>query len=188
MSISTILLVAVALAVDAFAVAMTAGVNLPRITFRHTFRLSWHFGFFQAMMNVAGWLTGLSFRRVIEGFDHWVAFILLAIVGLRMIREAFGEDGQKRSDPTRGKTLVMLSVATSMDALAVGLSFSILRISIWFPSLIIGITALLLTATGLYLGRVVGAASKLGGKVEAAGGLVLLGIGLRILIEHGVFG
>lgn len=185
---SAVLLVSLALAVDAFAVAMSAGMNLPRITFRHTFRLSWHFGLFQAMMSVAGWFAGLSFRGMIEGLDHWVAFILLAIVGLRMIREAFGEEGPKQSDPTRGKTLVMLSVATSMDALAVGLSFSILRISVWFPSLVIGITALLLTAVGLYLGRAVGAASKLGGKVEAVGGLVLLGIGLRILIGHGVFG
>ena len=132
MSLQTIFLIAVALAVDAFAVALAAGVSLPRITVRHTFRLSWHFGLFQAMMNVFGWMAGLSFRGVIESFDHWIAFALLSSVGLRMIKEALHDGGEEnKSDPTRGRTLVMLSIATSIDSLAVGLSFAVLKISVW---------------------------------------------------------
>jgi len=189
MSLQAILLIAVALALDAFAVAMAAGVSLPRLTFRHTFRLSWHFGLFQAMMNVFGWLAGLSFRAVIENFDHWLAFGLLSFVGLRMIKEALQErEEEQRRDPTRGKTLVMLSIATSIDSLAVGLSFSVLKISVWFPAAVIGLMALALTACGLYIGRAVGSTSRLGAKVEIAGGVVLLAIGFKILFDHGVFG
>ena len=189
MSLQAIFLIALALAVDAFAVALAAGVSLPRLTLRHTFRLSWHFGLFQAMMNVFGWLAGLSFREVIESFDHWLAFALLSFVGLRMIKEALQDGGEgKKSDPTRGKTLIMLSIATSIDSLAVGLSFSILKISVWLPAVIIGLMALALTAAGMYIGRAVGSASRLGATVEVAGGVVLLAIGFKILIEHGVFG
>ncbi|MEJ2689683.1 MAG: manganese efflux pump MntP family protein [Deltaproteobacteria bacterium] len=189
MSLHEILFIAVALAVDAFAVALATGVSLPKITFRHTFRLSWHFGLFQAMMNVLGWLAGLSFRTLIESVDHWIAFFLLAFVGLRMIAEAiWKEQGDGKTDPTRGRTLVMLAVATSIDSLAVGLSFSILKISVWLPALVIGITALLLTAVGLHLGRAVKNSAKLGVSVEIFGGLVLIGIGVKILFDHGVFG
>lgn len=189
MSFHEIIIIAVALAVDAFAVALATGVSLPEITWRHTFRLSWHFGLFQAMMNVLGWLAGLSFRALIESIDHWVAFSLLAVVGLRMIVEAVREEPQDgKTDPTRGRTMVMLAVATSIDSLAVGLSFSILKISVWLPALIIGITALLLTAAGLYLGRAFKNTAKLGAGVEVFGGLVLIAIGVKILFDHGVFG
>lgn len=100
MSLHEIFIIAVALAVDAFAVALATGVSLPEITYRHTFRLSWHFGLFQAMMNVLGWLVGLSFRTLIESVDHWIAFSLLAFVGLRMITEAIWEEGE-REKPIR---------------------------------------------------------------------------------------
>lgn len=184
-----VFLIALALAVDAFAVAVAAGITLPVVTFRHVFRLAWHFGLFQAMMTVIGWAAGLSFRSLIEDFDHWLAFALLAVVGVRMIIEAVkAEDGDERVDPTRGRTLVMLSVATSIDALAVGLSLAILRITIWQPALVIGITALVLTAAGLYVGRLAGSATRLGSRVEIGGGLVLIAIGVRILYEHRVFG
>lgn len=189
MSLHEIIFIAVALAVDAFAVALAAGVSLPEVTFRHTFRLAWHFGLFQAMMNVFGWLAGLSFRSLIESVDHWIAFFLLAFVGLRMIIEAVRtEQSEGKTDPTRGRTMVMLSVATSIDSLAVGLSFSILKISVWLPALVIGLTALLLTAIGLHLGRVAKTSAKLGVGVEIFGGLVLIAIGVRILFDHGVFG
>lgn len=189
MDFSTILIIALALAVDAFAVALAAGIALPWVGKRHTFRLAWHFGLFQAGMNIIGWCAGLTLRAYIERFDHWLAFALLAFVGGRMITEALGfkEDGAVDQDPTRGRTLVMLSIATSIDSLAVGLSFAVLKISVWFPALVIGVVATVLTAIGLHLGRIVGIASRLGSKVEIAGGLVLIAIGLRLLHEHGVF-
>jgi len=190
MEFSTIFLIAVALAVDAFAVAIATGICLQTVSFRHMFRLAWHFGLFQAGMNIIGWAAGLSVRSYIEQFDHWLAFGLLAFVGGRMIIEALetGEANDKcEKDPTRGRNLILLSVATSIDALAVGLSFAVLKMTIWFPALIIGIVATAGTAIGIHLGHAVGAATKLGRRVEIAGGLVLIGIGFRILYEHGVF-
>lgn len=188
MSYSTIFLVALALAVDAFAVALTVGVSLGRVDSRQTFRLAFHFGLFQSLMNIGGWAAGLTVRSLIERADHWIAFCLLCLVGLHMIFTG-EKDGEKKQqiDPTKGGSLVILSVATSIDALAVGLSFSVLQISIWGPALMIGIVAAALTILGLRLGRLVGAASKLGDRAEILGGLFLLGIGLHILHGHGVF-
>lgn len=182
------LIIALALAVDAFAVALGAGVSLCNVGFRQTFRLAWHFGLFQAGMNIIGWAAGLTVRNLIESVDHWIAFGLLCFIGVRMIREAMeDDDSRKTTDPTRGKTLVLLSVATSIDALAVGLSFSLLHISIWIPALVIGVVATVLTAVGLHLGCLVGSTSRLGSRAEIIGGLVLVAIGINILHEHGVF-
>ena len=181
--------IAVALAMDAFAVSIATGVRLKDVSFRQTFRLSWHFGLFQAMMPVIGWRAGLSIRVYIERYDHWVAFALLVLVGINMIREAFQHDKgeEQKRDPTKGVTLVILSVATSIDALAVGLSLSILNISIWVPALVIGIVAAIATGVGLHIGKKVGTASHVGQYAELVGGTVLLLIGIRILYEHGVF-
>ncbi len=189
MDFSTILLIAIALAVDAFAVAMATGAVLPRVGFRHTFRLAWHFGLFQAGMNVLGWIAGLTVQGYIERVDHWLAFGLLAFVGGRMVVEALGSGDEERkvADPTRGKTMLLLSVATSIDALAVGLSFSLLDLSIWLPAVIIGVVATILTAVGIHLGHFVGSKSRLGPASEVVGGIVLIGIGVNILREHGVF-
>jgi len=176
---------AVALAMDAFAVAVASGMVLARVDFRRTFRLAWHFGLFQALMPVIGWFLGQSVRSYIEDYDHWIAFALLTYIGAKMIREAFAaEDQRSRVDPTRGWTLVMLSVATSIDALAVGLSLSMLRLSIWFPALVIGLVALAFTGAGLHLGRTVSRARRLGRIAELIGGVVLIGIGGRILWAH----
>lgn len=176
---------AVALAMDAFAVALASGMVLATVDFRQTFRLSWHFGLFQALMPVIGWFLGQSVRAWIEDYDHWIAFALLTYIGVKMIREAFAADEQRcRMDPTRGWTLVMLSVATSIDALAVGLSLSMLRLSIWFPALVIGLVALVVTGAGLHLGRTVSRARRFGRIAESIGGTVLIGIGGRILWTH----
>ena len=179
--------IAVALAMDAFAVSIATGVSLKDVSFRQTFRLSWHFGLFQAMMPVIGWSAGLSIRAYIEGYDHWVAFVLLAFVGINMIREAFQHDKgeEQKKDPTKGVTLVILSVATSIDALAVGLSISILNVSIWTPALIIGIVAGIFTVVGLQIGKKIGSATRLSRYAGAIGGIVLLAIGFKILHEHG---
>ncbi len=179
--------IAVALAMDAFAVSIVTGVSLKDVSFRQTFRLSWHFGLFQAMMPVIGWGAGLSIRVYIERYDHWVAFVLLAFVGINMIREAFQHDKgeEQKKDPTKGVTLVILSVATSIDALAVGLSISILNVSIWTPALIIGLVAGIFTIVGLQIGKKIGSATRLSRYAGAIGGIVLLAIGFKILHEHG---
>lgn len=189
MNTTSIFIIAFALAVDAFAVALAAGVSLPKVNFRHTFRLAWHFGLFQGGMNVLGWVGGLTFRDLIESFDHWLAFILLFLVGARMIQEALKPDHAEKivTDPTKGFSLVMLSVATSIDALAVGLSFAFLQTEILVPALVIGIVASLLTALGLHLGKMIRHANKLGTAAEISGGLVLIAIGVKILFDHGVF-
>jgi len=190
MSLLHIIAIAVALAMDAFAVAIATGVRLKRVSLRQFFRLAWHFGLFQAMMPVIGWSAGLTVRESIARYDHWIAFGLLAFVGINMIREAFKleEDARAKHDPTRGLTLVMLSVATSIDALAVGLTISMLQVAIWFPALVIGLVAGAFTVVGLHLGKTVGAAERLSPVAEVLGGIILLGIGVNILFEHQAFG
>ena len=189
MDLLSVFLIALALAVDAFAVALAAGVSLCQVNGRQTFRLSFHFGLFQAMMNVIGWSAGLTVRSFLEGVDHWLAFGLLALVAVKMIKDAMvgRQEEAKKIDPTRGYTLVMLSVATSIDSLAVGLSFAVLNVSVWMPAAVIGLVATLLTIIGLRLGCLLGSASKVGARAEIAGGLVLLAIGFNILHQHGVF-
>lgn len=180
----TLLGIAFALAMDAFAVALGAGLNLPRLTGRHLFRLGFHFGLFQALMPIVGWLAGLTVQRWIVAFDHWIAFGLLAYVGGKMLWEALHKEEAETtaSDPTRGWSLVVLSVATSIDALAVGLTLALLNISVWYPALVIGLVAGVMTLAGMLLGRRLGRAW--GPRVEILGGLILLGIGFKILFEH----
>ena len=180
----TLLGIAVALAMDAFAVALATGLALSVMNGRHLFRLGFHFGLFQALMPVIGWLAGMTIQRWIADYDHWIAFALLAFVGGKMIYEAFFDHDQDalERDPTRGWSLVMLSVATSIDALAVGLSLALLSVSVWVPSLVIGLTAGVLTVIGMLLGRRIN--GIWGKRVEVFGGLVLCGIGVKILVEH----
>ena len=189
MSAALILTIAFALALDAFAVSIACGVSLPVVDARRTFRLSWHFGFFQGGMTILGWAAALSVRHLIEGIDHWLAFAFLAFIGVRMIIGAIKpkEEEAKTCDPTKGGTMVMLSVATSLDAMAVGISFSMLKISVWLPALVIGIVAAAMTAIGLHFGKLAGSNSRLGRWAESLGGLVLIGIGLNILHDHGMF-
>jgi putative Mn2+ efflux pump MntP len=187
MTIFSMLAVAVALAMDAFAVSIAAGICLEKIDNRQWFRLWWHFGFFQAMMLIIGWAMGLTIRDLIERFDHWVAFGLLAVVGGNMLRSALTADDDTcmRKDPTRGALLIMLSLATSMDALAVGLSLSILNSRIWLPALIVGITAALFTAVGMMIGARASRVIWLKKYAEITGAIVLFVIGFHILWQHG---
>ena len=176
-----ILGVAIGLAMDALAVSIAAGIALERLTPRHVFRLSFHFGLFQFLMPVLGWLAGTTIASYISDYDHWVAFALLLLIGGRMIRDARStQEPESRPDPTRGWTLVTLSIATSLDALAVGLSMAFMQVSIWAPSIVIGIVACALTAIGISFGSRIG--RRFGRWAEAFGGLVLIGIGTRILV------
>ena len=184
MDFLTLFGIAIALAMDAFAVALGAGLILPKLTGRHLFRFGFHFGLFQALMPILGWLAGISIRQQIEAFDHWLAFALLAAVGGKMLWDAWhgDEDEPREGDPTRGLSLVRLSIATSIDALAVGLSLAVLGVTIWTPALVIGLIAGILTVCGMLLGRRIGQVWGTG--VEIFGGLVLLAIGVKILVEH----
>lgn len=191
MSFPALLALALALAIDAFSVSLACGVGLPAVTRRHVFRLSFHFGLFQAGMTLAGWAAGTSVRDLIEAADHWVAFGLLGLVGGKMLLDAArgGSRGRTRAeDPTRGASLVILSVATSVDALSVGLGLALLGEPVLFPALVIGFMAAGLSALGVRLGRWAGRAAFLERWATAVGGLVLLGIGLGVLHDHGVFG
>jgi putative Mn2+ efflux pump MntP len=176
--------IAIGLAMDAFAVSIGAGLTLKTEDARQTFRLAWHFGLFQAMMPVLGWLAGLSIASWIAPVDHWIAFGLLAVIGAKMIYEALKDaDGDApRSDPTKGWSLVLLSVATSIDALAVGLSLALLNVDIWYPAVVIGLVAGAFTAVGMQLGTRFGA--LLGRRMEVVGGVILIAIGVQILVEH----
>ncbi len=184
LDILTLLGVAIALAVDAFAVALAAGAVLNPLKERRWFRLGFHFGLFQALMPIIGWFAERYIHQWIGSYDHWIAFGLLVLVGGRMIVEALKEGEEKEfvRDPTRGGTLIMLSIATSIDALAIGFSLAMLNVSIWFPALIIGVVAALLTVAGMILGRRIG--DIWGSRVEVGGGIVLCLIGLKVLIEH----
>lgn len=179
MNPAEIILIAVSLAMDAFAVSVAAGTAgvLPK---RAVFRLSFHFGLFQFMMPVIGWYAGSHVAPLISAVDHWVAFALLLFVGIRMIRGGLHpESPSAAKDPSRGLTLVMLSVATSIDALAVGFSLAMMEVAVWFPSVVIGVVTSAMSLAGIRLGRFFG--KKLGPRMEIAGGLVLIAIGMRIL-------
>jgi putative Mn2+ efflux pump MntP len=184
MGLLTLLGIAVGLAMDAFAVSIGIGLSSPHVSGRTTFRLAWHFGLFQFLMPIVGWLAGHSVERWISGVDHWIAFGLLAAIGGHMIYEAVWGDEAERAakDPTRGASLVVLSIATSIDALAVGLSLALLGVEIWYPAAVIGVVAFAFTAVGLHLGRRFGA--LFGRRMEVIGGLILIAIGVRILVDH----
>lgn len=179
-----ILSIAVALSADAFAVAVVTGLVLQPLTGRQVFRLAFHFGLFQALMPMLGWIAGKAVHGYIAPFDHWIALGLLSFVGVRMIREALSHEEEERTgrDPTRGWDLVLLSIATSIDALAVGLSLAMVESPIVVPAVAIGIVTGTLTTLGMLLGRRIGTCwSK---RVEVVGGLILIAIGLKIVVEH----
>jgi putative Mn2+ efflux pump MntP len=185
MNVLLILGLALALAMDAFAVSLGLGLSLKPVTGGQTFRLAFHFGLFQFLMPVVGWAAGESLIRYIEKYDHWVAFALLLGVGGKMIFESLRpekEPGFKRSDPTRGASLLVLSVATSLDALAVGLSLAALHVDIIFPALVIGVVAFAMTVLGMKIGPALG--KIIGRRAELLGGVILILIGLKILADH----
>lgn len=187
MNLLDILIIAVGLSMDAFAVAVAGSIAIGRVDRRQIFRFSFHFGLFQALMPMIGWLAGSSAEQYIQGWDHWVAFLLLCCVGGKALAGALRDsdaEGDKASkgDPTRGWSLVMFSVATSIDALAVGIALAAVNVTIWFPAAVIGVVTASLTMVGMVLGGRIGMRS--GKRIEILGGLILIGIGVKILISH----
>jgi len=183
MSFATMFLIAIGLAMDAFAVSIANGVSMKTLRVRHAFTIAFFFGAFQAIMPVVGWLAGLSVADLVEHYAHWVAFILLAAIGGKMIYESF-QIKEAEDDPCSLNigVLLVLSIATSIDALAVGLSFAFLRTEILAPILIIGAVTFVLSFLGVVIGEKIGHLFE--SKIEFLGGLILIGIGGKILLEH----
>jgi len=183
MDFFVILIIAIGLAMDAFAVSLGIGTSQQSNYPRARFRLAFHFGLFQFLMPILGWAAGIKILPFISSVDHWIAFILLAYVGINMIRSGLNkEEKSYLNDPSKGKTLVLLAIATSIDALAVGLSLAMLNIQILAPAIIIGIVTFAISMLGLFVGNLLG--KKFGKQMEILGGVLLIGIGLRILISH----
>ena len=176
--------IAISLAMDAFSVCVAAGFRTKDVTFRHYFRLAFHFGLFQFFMPLLGYFAGVLIENILEQYGPWIAMSLLSFIGIKMIWESLHSDelDKNEKDPSRGSSLVMLSVATSIDAAAVGLSFNALGLPILIPSVIIGIVCALFSAIGVYLGNKIG--SFLGVWAERFGGAILISIGVKILLEH----
>jgi putative Mn2+ efflux pump MntP len=176
--------IGLALSMDAFSVAVVNGGIIRDLKFAHAFRIAFSFGLFQAVMPVVGWAAGLVFVDYIERIDHWIAFGLLAVIGGKMIWESRHTGGEcpENWNCLRTPTLLLLSFATSIDALAVGLSYSILRVQIVVPVVIIGCVTFVVCIAGVYIGKRIGHFFE--SKLELAGGLILVGIGIKILLEH----
>lgn len=186
MSILEIWLLAVSLAIDCFTVSITSGIILHRIRWGIFLKMAFLFGLFQAAMPFLGWLGASRFNHLIETYDHWIAFALLAFLGIRMIREHFKDEEERSFDPTRMKVILTLAVATSIDALAVGISFAFTGFrtlsSLLYPLTAIGIASFVISLAGSPIGVFFGKRFNL--RVEIFGGLVLIGIGVKILFEH----
>jgi len=186
MGLITIIIIAVGLAMDAFAVSIVSGSAYKQLKIRHAFRIAVFFGGFQAFMPLIGSLAGLSIREYIANYDHWIAFGLLTAVGAKMIYESFKiTSDNKIFNPSNMLVLLVLSVATSIDALAIGITISLLRVSIATAVVIIGLVTFVLSYLGVFIGKNFGHFFE--NKIEAAGGLVLIGLGVKILLEHLLF-
>jgi putative Mn2+ efflux pump MntP len=179
----SILVIAIGLSADCFAVAFSGSIAMKSVSRKQIITASLSFGIFQALMPVIGWMAGQTIVDLIADYDHWLAFGLLALIGGKMIWESFRkEEKETQLDITRWSTLLTLSLATSIDALAVGLTFAFFEVNIALASGVIGITAFLLSVTGFLLGRKAG--KVLGRRAELLGGVILILIGLRILLSH----
>ena len=177
-------ILAVGLSMDAFAVSVCKGLSAGKVRFKHMFACGIWFGGFQALMPLIGYLLGVKFQHLIVNFDHWIAFVLLAIIGANMIRESFGDDEEELDSAFSPKAMLPMAVATSIDALAVGVSFAFLQIQEQIVPAItfIGVITFVLSAIGVVVGNIFGARFK--SKAELTGGIVLIAMGTKILIEH----
>jgi len=182
-SIFELFILAIGLSMDAFAVSICKGLSMPKMNWRHATIIGLYFGGFQAGMPVIGYLLGVGFQESIQAIDHWIAFVLLGIIGFNMIKESLEGDDTCDLDPSIGfKTMLVLAVATSIDALAVGVTFAFLKVAIIPAVAFIGVTTFSFSVLGVKIGNVFGCRYK--SKAEFAGGLILILIGVKILLEH----
>lgn len=185
MRLYELLIIAVSLSMDAFAVSICKGLSTGRPRLRHCLACGGWFGGFQALMPFLGWLLGVRFQGMIVSVDHWIAFFLLGLIGFNMVREARGGEAEELDSSFRPGAMLPLAVATSIDALAVGVTFAFLQVVILPAVLFIGVTTFVLSAVGVKAGSVFGARYR--SRAELAGGLVLIGMGIKILLEHTLF-
>lgn len=183
MSTWELLILAIGLSMDAFAVAICKGLAIKEAKLKHMIITGAYFGGFQALMPVAGYLLGVNFKGLIERFDHWIAFLLLVLIGGNMLREALKKEEEEEMNTSFGpKSMIPLAVATSIDALAVGVTFAFLQVQIIPAVSMIGVTTFLFSFVGVKIGNIFGLKYKT--KAEFAGGIILILIGLKILLEH----
>ena len=182
MGIVEIILIAVGLAMDACAVSVCKGLSMKKISLNKCIIVGGYFGIFQGVMPIIGYILGISFQEIITKVDHWVAFILLGVIGLNMIKDSFSKETDNLNEMTNFKTMFPLSVATSIDALAIGITFAFLKVNIILAAIIITTTTFLISLIGVIIGNKVG--NKFEKKAEFFGGLILIIIGLKILLEH----
>lgn len=177
-----IILIGLGVAMDAFAVSVCKGLSMKKMNWKNAITIGLYFGIFQAGMPIIGYLLGTTFSGWVESVDHWVAFILLAIIGGNMIKESFDKEEEKRNDKMDPKTLTLLAIATSIDALAVGITFAFFKTNLLISVMIIGIITFTLSIIGVKIGNKFG--DKFQSKAEITGGIILIIIGLKILLEH----
>ena len=182
MNIFVILLTAVGLAMDAFAVAVILGSRMTESKIQRALQIGVSFGFFQMMMPIIGWLLGASLKQLITSFDHWIAFGLLAVIGLKMIHGSFHKENRAEEEALSHRRLLGLSVATSIDALAVGVTFAFLDYPVFIAATIIGVVTFVIATAGVFIGQI--ASSLWGRRAEFVGGVILILIGIKILLEH----
>lgn len=182
MGIFDLIVIAIGLSMDAFAVSICKGLSVKRVQPKHLLTAGAYFGGFQALMPLIGYMLGRQFESMITSIDHWIAFVLLAIIGGNMVREALGDDDEKQNDSFSFTTMLPLAIATSIDALAIGVTFAFLRVDIIPAVLLIGVITFGFSAVGIKIGNVFG--TKYKSKAELAGGVILILLGIKILIEH----
>lgn len=184
MHLSELIIIAIGVSMDAFAVSICKGLSVRSLQPKHACLTALWFGGFQALMPLIGYYLGVSFADFVSSVDHWIAFVLLGIIGGNMIKESFSKDECDYSPDFSFKTMLSLAVATSIDALAIGVSFAFLRVNIWTSVLIIGLTTGAFSAVGVVVGKWFGCRYK--SKAEFAGGFILVAMGVKILLEHTV--
>lgn len=182
MGLIELFLIAVGLSMDAFAVSVCKGLAMPKCTFKKAAIVGLWFGGFQALMPAIGYILGAQFQETIASIDHWIAFVLLALIGGNMIHEALDNDEEEADASLDVKTMFLLAVATSIDALAIGITFAFLKVNIIPAVCFIGIVTFIISFAGVKIGNVFGARYK--NKAEIVGGIILILLGLKILLEH----
>lgn len=182
MKLSEIIIIAIGLAMDAFAVSVCKGLAMRKMSMKKAIIIATYFGVYQAVMPVIGYLLGMQFKSVIENVDHWIAFILLGIIGINMIKEAVSNNSESVSDNVGFKEMSVLAIATSIDALAVGVTFAFLGVGIIRETCIVGIITFAMCIIGVKIGNVFG--NKFEKKAEIFGGVILILMGIKILLEH----
>ena len=182
MGVIELIILSIGLAMDAFAVAVCKGLSMIKMNWKKACIIGAYFGIFQALMPAIGYLLGVNFQENIQSVDHWIAFILLVIIGLNMIKEAVSKETEKSDDSIKFKDMLILAIATSIDALAVGITFAFLKVNVGVAVSLIGIITFVISVAGVKIGNVFGC--KYEKKAELAGGLILILLGVKILLEH----